>query len=81
MPLDKPGLRRALRQRYAWLDHPDLGPAAVDAGECDRCGAEAPVDLDLWTECRGLPRSRATPDRPGLPGAPVRGRRRHRRLV
>ncbi|MDQ3710263.1 MAG: hypothetical protein M3387_13335 [Actinomycetota bacterium] len=54
MPLDKPGLRRALRQRSAWLDHHDLGPAAVDAGECDRCGAEAPVDLDLWTECYRL---------------------------
>ncbi|CAN5831542.1 hypothetical protein BH20ACT7_BH20ACT7_16380 [soil metagenome] len=41
MPLNKPGLRRALRRRYPWLDHPDLGPAAVEAGECDRCGVEA----------------------------------------
>lgn len=40
-PLDKAALRRALRDRYPWLDDTDRGPRAVDAGECDRCGAEA----------------------------------------
>ena len=34
-------LREALRTRYPWLDDPDWGPAAVEAGECDDCGAEA----------------------------------------
>lgn len=33
-------LRRALRHRYPWLDRDDVGPRAVRAGECDRCGAE-----------------------------------------
>lgn len=36
--LDRPGLRRALRAAYPWLDAADAGPRAVDAGECDRCG-------------------------------------------
>ena len=30
-----------LRRRYRWLDATDHGPAAVEAGECDGCGAEA----------------------------------------
>jgi hypothetical protein len=34
-------LRDALLSRYPWLAEPDLGPRAVEAGECDRCGAEA----------------------------------------
>lgn len=34
-------LREALRGRYPWLDEADLGPRAVEAGECPRCGAEA----------------------------------------
>lgn len=34
-------LRRALVQRYPWVDDTDVGPRAVEAGECDRCGAEA----------------------------------------
>ena len=33
-------LRRALLARYPWLRDPDLGPASVEAGECDACGAE-----------------------------------------
>ena len=33
-------LRRALSARYPWVTGSDLGPAAVAAGECDRCGAE-----------------------------------------
>lgn len=39
--IDKPALRHALRQRYPWLAATRRGPQAVDAGECDRCGAEA----------------------------------------
>ncbi|MBW3604750.1 MAG: hypothetical protein KY460_07530 [Actinobacteria bacterium] len=31
----------ALRARYPWIDHDEIGPRAVEAGECDRCGAEA----------------------------------------
>lgn len=39
--LDRAALRRALRRRYPWLDATDVGPRAVEAGECDRCGTEA----------------------------------------
>lgn len=39
--IDKPALRQVLRHRYPWLAATDHGPQAVDAGECDRCGAEA----------------------------------------
>lgn len=34
-------LRAALLARYPWIDHGEVGPMAVEAGECDRCGAEA----------------------------------------
>lgn len=34
-------LRTALSQRYGWLTDTQFGPAAVEAGECDACGAEA----------------------------------------
>lgn len=34
-------LRTALRQRYPWVADTERGPAAVEAGECDHCGAEA----------------------------------------
>ena len=34
-------LRDALRSRYPWVADPQWGPAAVEAGECDACGAEA----------------------------------------
>ena len=40
-PSERAGLRDALRRRYPWLLATDVGPAAVEAGECDRCGAEA----------------------------------------
>lgn len=40
-PDDRRALRSALRARYGWLDDADIGPRTVDAGECDRCGAEA----------------------------------------
>lgn len=36
-----PDLRRALLARYPWVGATDLGPQAVEAGECDACGAEA----------------------------------------
>jgi hypothetical protein len=36
-----PDLRRALLVRYPWLADLDHGPQSVEAGECDRCGAEA----------------------------------------
>lgn len=39
---DRAALRGRLRHRYAWLRPlSDIGPQTVDAGECDRCGAEA----------------------------------------
>lgn len=38
--IDKPALRHALRHRYPWLAATRCGPQAVQAGECDRCGAE-----------------------------------------
>jgi hypothetical protein len=31
-------LRRALREAEPWLTATDVGPRAVDAGPCDRCG-------------------------------------------
>lgn len=34
-------LRDALIARYPWIEHDDIGPRAVEAGECDRCGHEA----------------------------------------
>ena len=34
-------LKSALRNRYPWVIDPEVGPGAVEAGECDRCGAEA----------------------------------------
>lgn len=43
-PLDQ-RRRRALRDvlvsRYPWLADLEIGPGTVEAGECDRCGAEA----------------------------------------
>jgi hypothetical protein len=33
-------LRAALTARFAWVTDPDVGPHAVQAGECDTCGAE-----------------------------------------
>lgn len=40
-PFERQRLRAALRERYPWLGSVDVGPQAVEAGECDRCGAEA----------------------------------------
>lgn len=34
-------LRAALIDRYPWIADHDVGPQAVEAGECDRCGSEA----------------------------------------
>ncbi len=34
-------LRHALVARYPWVTDREWGPAAVEAGECDGCGAEA----------------------------------------
>lgn len=34
-------LREALRRRYPWVADAEWGPSAVEAGECDACGAEA----------------------------------------
>lgn len=34
-------LRAALASRHPWIDDVEVGPRAVEAGECDRCGAEA----------------------------------------
>lgn len=33
-------LRGALVERHPWIADPDVGPRAVEAGECDRCGTE-----------------------------------------
>jgi hypothetical protein len=41
MTLDRAALRKALRDRYPWLADTEHGPQAVEAGECDRCAAEA----------------------------------------
>jgi hypothetical protein len=36
--LDRRALRDALRSSAPWLTATDVGPQAVDAGACDRCG-------------------------------------------
>ena len=36
---DRADLRGRLRVLAPWLDATDVGPRAVDAGNCDRCGA------------------------------------------
>ena len=33
-------LRAALVDRYPWVADADIGPRAVEAAECDRCGVE-----------------------------------------
>lgn len=38
---DRAALRSALAARYPWLAETVVGPRAVEAGECDRCGGEA----------------------------------------
>ncbi len=35
--LDRRGLRAALRTAYPWVTDGEVGPSAVEAGECDRC--------------------------------------------
>lgn len=50
-PTGRARLRAALVARYPWLTHDDLGPRAVQAGECDGCGAEA----RLVTTCGPAP--------------------------
>ncbi len=37
-PEDRARLRTALREVEPWLTAADVGPQAVDAGPCDRCG-------------------------------------------
>ena len=32
-----------MAQRWPWVNDGELGPSAVEAGECDGCGAEARV--------------------------------------
>lgn len=38
---DRRVLQQLLRSRYPWIDDEAIGPRAVEAGECDRCGHEA----------------------------------------
>jgi hypothetical protein len=38
-------LRAALLERYPWMSSTEMGPQAVEAGECDRCGHEARLVL------------------------------------
>jgi hypothetical protein len=40
MPVNRSALRRTLLARYRWLESDHIGPQAVEAGECDACGAE-----------------------------------------
>ncbi len=54
-------LRAALLARYPWIDHDDVGPRAVEAGECDRCGVEARMVTTCGpTRWAGLGRACAT---------------------
>lgn len=38
--MDRRTLRRVVAEMAPWTTDPATGPAAVDAGECDRCGAD-----------------------------------------
>lgn len=38
---ERAALRDMLAARHPWLRNEEFGPRAVEAGECDRCGAEA----------------------------------------
>lgn len=40
-PVRRRELRTALAARHPWVDDVEVGPRAVEAGECDRCGTEA----------------------------------------
>ena len=56
-----PAMRAVLLARHPWVRGRELGPQAVEAGECDVCGAEA----RLVTPCGPPPpvlRGRAGPD-------------------
>lgn len=37
MRVDRYRLRQALRATYPWVADAEVGPSAVEAGECDRC--------------------------------------------
>jgi hypothetical protein len=39
--MDRSALRSLLLARYPWLSSSEVGPQTVEAGECDRCAAEA----------------------------------------
>lgn len=53
-----PDLKNELLRRYPWLAATDHGPQSVDAGECDRCRAEA----RLVSPCGPPPEGAAGPD-------------------
>ncbi|MGH8932806.1 MAG: hypothetical protein ACRDZO_19840 [Egibacteraceae bacterium] len=40
--------------RYPWVDCTEFGPRAVEAGECDRCGAEARLVAPCGPPPRGV---------------------------
>jgi hypothetical protein len=40
-PQQRRRLRLAIVERHPWVEGSDVGPAAVEAGDCDRCGLEA----------------------------------------
>jgi hypothetical protein len=50
-----PRLRAALLARYPWLGATDVGPQAVEAGECDRCGTEARLVAPCGPPPAGMP--------------------------
>jgi hypothetical protein len=56
--VDRSALRSALLARYPWLGTTDLGPRSVEAGECDRCGAE----VRLVAPCGPPPAGATGPD-------------------
>lgn len=41
IPADRERLRAALLARHPWVADGEVGPRAVEAGDCDRCGREA----------------------------------------
>lgn len=58
---DRAALRRVLRAHYPFVTATEWGPAAVAAGECDRCGEEPRMVQPCGPPPDDLP-APATPD-------------------
>lgn len=58
----KAELRERLRREHPWIDDDRFGPRNVDAGECERCRAEARLVRTCGPNAGDYGRRCATPD-------------------